>query len=444
MAILALVAAWLATVVRWHSGSISVDQGHGMTLYSFMAEDSRTDRILRLFALSLFVLAGLLGALASRRPRLPGLVVFLLATMILYCAFWCLVSYEPSEYWPGLIQTTSPLIFTMCLGVYAGFDPTLWPKLRPLALAIAYGSVVLGAYYTVRLTIKGTFEGSNPTVEHLQIAFWFGLCALVLHKSSRWRDCVPALIPIALCIPIAIVASSRSFTLLTTLGLLTGLLVPLQHHFRSMAVKVLALGLLSAVVFGVGLWLLSLAAPERVLALKDRLTEDTRSGQYSQFFQQVPVTSLFAGLGPKATYTFNDRSNYDYVDNQFLFILFKFGLPVLLGYCAVVIWPGLRLLIGAGTQQQRLLGVFFVLWTLATFGLSIFHAITLNPQNLVVVLLAGRALTLAKTARKPPLPLRGSPRPVHSHAFLQTMSGTRFAHYDGTADRPQPPRQTAP
>ncbi len=444
LAILALVVAWLATVARWHSGSISVDQSHATTIYSFVADDSRAYRILRLVAFLVFPLAGVLGALERRRPRLPGLAFFLLVTMILYCAFWCLVSYEPSEYWPGLIQTTSPLIFIMCLGVYAGFDPTLWPKLRPLALAIAYGSVALGAYYTVRLTIKGTFEGSNPTVEHLQIAFWFGLCALVLHKSSRWRDCVPALIPIALCIPIAIVASSRSFTLLTILGLLAGLLVPLQRHFRLMAVRVLALGLLTVLVFGVGWWLLSMAAPERVVALKDRLMEDTRSSQYSQFFQQAPVTSLIIGLGPKATYTLNDRANYDYIDNQFLFILFKFGLPVLFGYCAVVIWPGLRLLIKPGSQQQRLLGVVFVLWTLATLGFSIFHAITVNPQNLAVVLFAGRAFTLAKTTRKPPFQRYPNPRQVRSQAILETTSITRFAQCDATISPPQSPLHISP
>jgi hypothetical protein len=364
--------------------------------------------------------------------------------MILYCAFWCLVSYQPSEYWPGLIQTTSPLIFTMCLGVYAGFDPTLWPKLRPLALAIAYGSAALGAYYTVRLTVADVFSGPTPMVEHLQIALWFSLCALALHKSSRWRDCVPALIPLAACIPMAIIASRRSFSLLAVFGLATGLMIPLQRHLRLVAVRVLALGLLSALVFGVGWWLLSVAVPDRVEVFKGRLLEDTRSGQYSKFFQQVPVTSLITGLGPKATYTLNDRANYDYIDNQFLFILFKFGLPVLLGYCAVVIWPGLRLLIGAGSQQQRQLGVLFAFWTLATLGVSIFHAITVNPQNLAVVLFAGRAFALAKATRKPPLSLRRNSQPVRSQAILQTMSGTQFAQHEGTASRPQPPLQTAP
>ncbi len=423
LAILALIAAWLAMVARWHQYSISVDLSSEATLYHVVADDSRFERILRGFALMLFLTAGFLGAVKSRRSRLPGLVAVLLATMIMYCAFWCLVSYKPSDEWTLLIGNTSPLIFAMCLGVFAGFDPTLWRPLRSVALAIAWSSVALGAYYTVSLTMKGTFAGSNPTVEHLQTAFWFGLTGLVLHKSSRWRDCLPALIPIALCIPMAIIAISRSFTLLAALGLVTGLLVPLQRYFRLLVTRVFVLGVLSALVLGLGWWLLSMAAPERVLALKERLNEDTRSSQYTQFFQQVPVESLILGLGPKATYTYNDRANYDYIDNQFLFILFKFGLPVLLGYSAIAIWPGLHLLIIAGSKQQRLIGVIFVFWTLAGLGVAIYHAITLNPQNFAVILLAGRAFSLTKTAGRSPFPRHQKPL----RATSQPVLGTRVS-----------------
>jgi hypothetical protein len=279
--------------------------------------------------------------------------------------------------------------------------------------------------------------------QHMQTAFWFGLCALALRKTSRWRDCLPALIPIALCIPIAIVLCSRSFTLLTILGLLTGLTIPLQRHLRSMAVRVLALGFSTTIVFGGGLWLLSLAAPERVLALKNRLGEDTRTSQYSQFFQQLDPVRLIPGLGPKATYTFNDWSDYDYIDNQFLFILFKFGLPVLVGYCAVVIWPGLCMLVKAADQRERSLGVFFAFWTLATLGVSIFHAITNNPQNLIAILLAGRCFgLLALRGNAPPTSQKPSrfawPVNLHQRVRKSVLSET------DTANEPHMILQIAP
>jgi len=161
---------------------------------------------------------------------------------------------------------------------------------------------------------------------------------------------------------------------------------------------VLSLGVMMMILLGFGLWLLSVSAPERVDDFKGRLKEDSRSAQYSQLFEQVPLHGFVTGLGPKATYSYKGRTGYEYIDNQFLFILFKFGLPVLAGYCAVVIWPGLRLLFRPRNQRQRLVGIIFAFWGLASLGLSIFHSITLNPQNFLIILLAGASLAWAPSA----------------------------------------------
>jgi len=84
------------------------------------------------------------------------------------------------------------------------------------------------------------------------------------------------------------------------------------------------------------------------------------------------------------------------------------------------------LLIRPGARQQRLLGFVFAFWTLATLGLSIYHSIWLNPQNFVVVLLAGQAFALAKTSRKPPFPHSSNLRRIRSRSILQNAPGTSF------------------
>lgn len=163
LAILALIAAWLATVARWHNCSISADQSAGVTIYRAVADDSRMERVLRAFTLAVFVTAGLLGALEARPPRLPRGVAFVFAIMLMHCAIWCVLSYQPSDDWSALLSVTSPFVFTMCLGVFAGFDRSLWRPLRTVALGIAYGSVALGAYYTIQLTsrVVQSFNGSS-------------------------------------------------------------------------------------------------------------------------------------------------------------------------------------------------------------------------------------------------------------------------------------------
>jgi O-antigen ligase len=235
------------------------------------------------------------------------------------------------------------------------------------------------------------------------------LTSLVLTQPRRWLQLALALIPITACIPMAIMISSRSFALLSSIALAFGLLFALRARIRRSVLAVVAVICFTGAVAGAILFLLSVTAPERVDALNERLFHDSRTSQYTQFFQQVPVEGLILGLGPKAAYTYKGRPNFQYIDNQVLYILFKLGLPVLIGYCAVVLWPGLRLLIKPAYQPQRMEGIVFILWILACLGLSIFHGILPNPSNFAIILLAGRAFTLASAASVTSSPIHTKP-----------------------------------
>ena len=75
-------------------------------------------------------------------------------------------------------------------------------------------------------------------------------------------------------------------------------------------------------------------------SLFERGFEDTRSGQYVVFFlNNTHGMILLLGLGLNATYTYLGNDFYPYFDNQFMFIMFHYGiLPVIswiVVYCCV-------------------------------------------------------------------------------------------------------------
>ncbi len=404
--IAALLLSWLAQMLEWR-GRAPIELPLNRTLYyTFAPNDSSLASWLNCFALALFVCAGLLKVLQSERPRLPIVISILMVGMLCYGFIWVLLGLDPSEY-TYVLGSNGPLTFLMCLGIYAAFDATLWRALRWLSFLIAYWAAALGGYYSLQLSLKGNFIGATPMNQHFQVAFWLGLCALLLAGSSGWKSRLAAIIPVALCVPMGILMASRSFALLATIAIVLGFINVFQSPLKQSLVKAVILGLFCLALVAAGVWLLSLVAPARVEALQGRLLEDTRSSQYSEFFNQVPVTGLITGLGPKATYTYDNDPNYSYIDNQFLFILFKFGLPVLIGYCAVVIYPGLCLCLTAANRQERLLGLFFVLWVLAALGVSIYHNIHNNLPNLIAVLLAGRCFSLLALKQRRPLAVHG-------------------------------------
>lgn len=80
-----------------------------------------------------------------------------------------------------------------------------------------------------------------------------------------------------------------------------------------------------SIVVGVLLLVLSLNFENLINSLLGRVGEDTRSGQYEQFFSQVKMTSLIFGNGMNATYKFNGQK-YSYFDNQIIFTSFHYGI----------------------------------------------------------------------------------------------------------------------
>jgi hypothetical protein len=416
--ILAVVLDWFSTLLNWLGAELTLSGEKG--LFQMNYEEPTLARAMRLLALLLFVGAGLLSALQPRRARLPRLAAFLLYPMLACCTLWTLIGYEPSDYIEHLLSTWHPLVFVMCLGIFAGLDRSLWKLAHPLSLGLAYGSMALGCYYTARYSTMGQFSGVNPMVEYLQLTFWLSLGAVALNSSTRsWLYLAP-LLPLASCIPMAMMIGSRSFALLCAAGLAAGLFYALQRFIRSSRRSLIVVLVCTSLVGAGFIWALAVAAPENLDALQHHLFEDTRSSQYRDFFEQVSLLRLVPGLGPNASYIYGDRGNYGHIDNQFIFIAFKLGLPVLLGYGALVLWPGLTLLFTARNQSQRRIGVLFAFWTLATLGLSIFHAVAPNPENFLIILLAGRAIDLKQTQRELDAGLVESPSTMGTRALRPT------------------------
>ena len=66
--------------------------------------------------------------------------------------------------------------------------------------------------------------------------------------------------------------------------------------------------------------------PEVTGNLFERGFEDTRSGQYIVFFAQHSWSDLICGLGLNATYSYLGNDNYPFFDNQFMFVMFHYGI----------------------------------------------------------------------------------------------------------------------
>jgi len=131
--------------------------------------------------------------------------------------------------------------------------------------------------------------------------------------------------------------------------------------------------------------------------LTERLTEDTRTAQYTWFFDSVDAGALILGRGPNATYDFGNASDYLHFDNFYLLALFRGGVPLLLSYIVLVLVPGVLGVSRGWSGPGLCAALILVFWGIMLGGVSTFVAPFLTFYNFVVYLLVGRCyLTMSR------------------------------------------------
>jgi hypothetical protein len=336
--------------------------------------------------------AGVLAVICGRSRTLGigariGLYVICTASVV-----WALVAYKPEEIFSSdIFGATGPFVWLSLLVVAAGADRRIWLYLDRAIVWLAYGAAAL----SVRALLQPGYAyylGYSKFIMCATLLTWLGGWALLTAtRLSGWRlllRCVPA----AALLPVAVAAQARSWSLIAVL--LFAAFVVLRARERGdllSGVRSLAVGLAIVAALGAVFY----AAAPRTLGdaaagLVARATDDTRSLQYVAFFNNVPVTDLILGRGPKGTWYWPGFGEYKYFDNGFLWTLFQGGIPMLSCYIAIIVWPAVRAARGRSSGQSAAAAFLVLLWALCMTGVSTFILPSVGISSYLVSLFAGR------------------------------------------------------
>jgi hypothetical protein len=308
------------------------------------------------------------------------------------CLFWMLWSLDYFlDSLPRLIYANSPLNLLIIFGFFIGLNPRLWKYIYPVLYIIAYGSVVAGWFYAMGLPSYHRHIGGNPMFYHITLTIWpAAFLLLSCHRKAVKKQIVAAL-PIVGCMLLAVYNQNRSWPLVCLFLIFLRFVV---MNTASSSQKIIRIGLVMVGLLFISGRVIHLldagTGNEAVDGLIGRLTENTRGGQLQDFFEQVPIHRLVTGGGPDAGYDFKGRSNYQYIDNQHLFMLFKFGLLAWWAYAYTVFAPALRVLQARLGYPVRGLAYLLLLWGLSLGGLSVYQNLRPGPANMLMVMIAGR------------------------------------------------------
>lgn len=118
-----------------------------------------------------------------------------------------------------------------------------------------------------------------------------------------------------------------------------------------------------------------------------RGTEDTRTGQIVEFLKQYDTQYLFSGLGPMATWDWENQA-YASLDNQMLLTAWWAGLPAAVLYLVYLCKAFFRK-IAHPDEETRAAQIIVGFWILGCFGLAIYATMSCSVYYFFISLLIG-------------------------------------------------------
>jgi hypothetical protein len=410
LAAVGIVASWVEMIVMPAGDSgLSIDlqaprpplyyYAHGVALLAVMA-------------------AGLLAAASGRLRVLGRGGRFSLLVLTVSAAGWAAVSYSIEELFSrSIFGPAGPFVWFTLIFILVGANHHFWVLIDPLIRVLAYATSLLTFWMLVsaRGSVYQPGQFSKPT-EYCILLMWLGGWVLLSATRLRGWQMAVRTIPFFSLFLVAIFGQARSWTLLTVLlGVVFVILRAREEGSALAGVKIILFALV--ILVGIGSITYRSFLGSGLEGLAGRAQEDTRSGEYAAFFSSVPLSELLLGKGPKGTWYWAGAGEFQFADNGFIWMVFTGGLPTLVSYITLVLWPGVTAL-RAYPRGQAAAAVFLLsLWGLALMGLSTFTLPSLSLSSYLVSLWVGRCyLFLAEraslTGKDPPRDIVGrSPLP---------------------------------
>ncbi|GFO64860.1 hypothetical protein M1B72_04880 [Geomonas paludis] len=393
-----LLGAWGAWVVT--AQSIGTTAGEGVV---GPGEKSALYYLAHGLGLLCALAAGTIAAVNGQYRRLDPTTRYAFWILQLTALLWALASYGLADYTSfKAFGATGPFVWFSTVLVFAGMDRRVWPIVDKVVFGASMISACLATVSIATTHRDITQRWLSTPVYYMVLLMWYGgwtLFSFTRHQKLNhfWR-----FIPYVVFICLAVFTKTRSWFLMSFFLLMS--FFWLNKPAAGKARSFLAHRLKSLLVLLVALSILGFFLQDLLLGaftdFQDRALQDTRSGQYVDFFADVPLSDLVLGRGPNGTWDWNGK-DYQYFDNAVLWMAFIGGVPTALSYLALIILPGLRCL-GSEALEINAAAVLLLLWGLACIGFSTYSNPSLTPYSYLLCLLSGRCLGFLAERRDNP------------------------------------------
>lgn len=320
--------------------------------------------------------------------QMPKLIVCINMMLIVYYFVWTVISLKDNTFQEVFFEGLATSIILLSLTCVLGFDSAIWEivKKRVLFICFLLGIVFFFSVFSFwsQFGIKWPTNASYKGIFSYWITSVWVLTFIYCDDKKRKKLVyfMNTMIVVA-----AFITQSRAWVLQTLILLFITFVLSGK---RNKGFKFLMGCLLVAIaIIGV-----SYVFPNVTGDLFERGLEDTRSGQYVIFFSQHKMSDLILGLGLNATYRYLGNNFYPYFDNQFMFVMFHYGVLPVLSWLIVYFSIFKRGKFHISEDEKviraaRYVGTFVLM---AYLGLSTYYQIEFGYSSVLIMILLGNAI----------------------------------------------------
>jgi hypothetical protein len=292
--------------------------------------------------------------------------------------------------------STNPLVYITVLAFMIGLDNSLWGRFVQLAPKLAIISIALSFYYYLSFTSiydGGILGGNTPVTTYFVTGFWLTAASIVGVNDENKLNLSILLVLIVMLMVLSVVIYSRGWMIQSIILLLV---TSFRIVNRQRVLRLLKTLIILTVIGSIAYYIIENYYTDSLISLIAKFGRDTRSFQYAEIFDQTPWYQFIIGGGVNVRYYSHVFGEYAYIDNQFIFTAFRFGILMLLPYVYFFITP-VWVLRKKKMDFKKKCGVYIIImWLLALGGLSVYNVIIVDIKSIVLPVIAGRCFYLAK------------------------------------------------
>ena len=289
------------------------------------------------------------------------------------------------HFFPLARAALNPMFLLIICAAFVVYDERFFAKLLRVVLFTSILFLLLGLYVLLVDVQELIIRGNTPLLQFRTGAFWGFVFYMSFKEKLSKGEYIVLLMGLLCCTVTSFIIASRSWCIQGIISLV--LLNIIAYREKKLRRLVVILCVVFAFVVIPSLYE-TFQTTDWYDRWEDKMGQDTRSEQYVEVFDQMPLHYFIVGNGFHTSWLQGNVS-YNYIDNQTVMFLYRYGIIPTVTYYLFLLIPLFRVLRNRANYSIKPI-ILLMLWIFAINGLSVFNTLNWDWANFLIAIACAR------------------------------------------------------